>query len=237
MFLYFVEGWSGRSAPAELQYAFDKSVASREIVGAGPSGAAGMLLGRSDEGLAYHPDKQTWQKIPGSKCWVGMNTDDRPLPDSLARTRRFIKGHFVELGDGNSWQVPIARSIDVESQTLRYIDTLPMSVIMDESGQWVPGEIVPHFRRLWEIASWFFDRLTESNDGQLGIDPQIAFHRATEVLGHNYFVGPVELSMLGVWHSGGYASVLEALVDLPKLEEWASLHGAEKKSDEPASVT
>ena len=239
MFLYFVESQSGCNVPSELLYAFDSKsmISSREIVGAGPSGAAGMLLGRSAIGLAYQADKQTWRKIPNTKCWVGMNTDERPTPETLARTRHFIKGHWVELGDGNSWQVPLARSIDTESQVLRYLETLPMSVVMDDSGQWVAGDIVPHFRRLWEIAGWFFDSLGNAEDGNIGIDPQLAFTRATEVLGHNYFVGPVELSLLGVWQSGGYVAVLEALVDLPKLEEWSALHSTEKKSNEPALVT
>lgn len=81
----------------------------------GPGDDIGMLIDwitDSGGGSGFQPDKQTWlpafadgPDLPEGRYWVGIDNNDPPRPRDLAKTRIY-DGGWIELGDGNRWQVP-----------------------------------------------------------------------------------------------------------------------------------
>lgn len=233
--IYFVENTDAYQVPSELQYAFEGRAASFcRVLGDGPSGTPGLLLGVSSRGLRFEKESQSWMRLPGTKIWAAASEDDAPA--NLVREQS-LRGHEIELGDGRTWVVPVARAVDETSSELIWQMELPRTIVLNEQGEWAFGPVVERCRRLWEIATWWFDEALSARlrDQDVKIDPQQVYHRATEVLGYNYRIGPVECSLLGLWQTGLADLVLDALCDMPTLNRWAEQRLLEKKRDEIAS--
>lgn len=238
MFLYFAPKTTSTQPPAAIAYAFERPPVCREVIANGPDGGQGMLYGERAESLGFNRNTQKWQKIPGTDCWCGWSTDQElPTPEALIR-REALAGHAVELGGGRPWLVPVARSVSPDSPELRWVVRLPQQLELGDDGQWYYGPIVKRYQRLWEIATTWYDqvlrgRLGGGDDIEVEISVADAINLACETLQANYRVGPVELSAMGVWESGLFGVVLDALCDLQTLVEW--LQARAEATPDPAN--
>lgn len=210
-FLYYIPKRQAADADtiaaAGLAYAITPSIAHRGTSG-GPDGAAGVIVAQGDaKGVGYFADAQTWLQAPGSEFWIGYTTDDPPGPDDLARAKQ-IAGHEVELGDEKRWLVPVARALDGTSP-------LPRRLAFDGK-QWAPGDILARYTDLFGEACRVWELIAGASDEEVTISDECGI--AVMALAVNYRLGPVEISMLGLFDTQTEAEVLKALVDWPTFE-------------------
>lgn len=84
------------------------------VEAAGPDGGNGLLVLPYQNPVEDHnpqpahlADRQDWKQIPGSDCWIGWQTDNRPTPlDLLRGVAPVYPGPAITLGDGQQWCVP-----------------------------------------------------------------------------------------------------------------------------------
>jgi hypothetical protein len=173
-FLYFLPGLeAGIDDPdigrLGLSHAFEAGVHQQHVSGRGPSGGAGLLVAAADRldlaRLKYVPAEQHWEQahFPPSpslrvsasprenSIWIGHWVGELPRPADLARTKT-VSGHWLDLGDGWAWLCPVARGMAVQEGELRYYHTLPRQERLAGPGKWAAGEVVPRYRRLWDLA-------------------------------------------------------------------------------------
>lgn len=162
--------------------------------------------GISGEGAAPPTDaaKAKWSRIDGTIAWLGV-TDARPGPQDLARAERY-QGHEVELADGNSWLVPVARLVGGDTRFPRKLK---------KSGEkWVQGDVREPYARIFEDACRVWDELRS----QAGNDQRTLTEStdvAVKALSVNYRIGPAEVDALGLFDTQVMVRVLLALVDWP----------------------
>lgn len=197
-FLYYVEGWNTALAPAKacelgLGHVFGDGGVSmtRRHVMRGPDGRPpGMLLGGPDADVSMR-DNLVWQQMPDSRVWVGMDPDDVPRPEDVAR-RQLLAGHDARLGDGNIWHVPVARR---GSEC-----AFPRKLELQPDGTWGPGAIEARYRDLWDGCCAIWDTIFEQlQDGESALTVDDEVGTAVALLQLNYRIGLVESSMLGLW--------------------------------------
>jgi hypothetical protein len=135
------------------------------VTGGGPEGRQGIVCAQSDsyqDGRnVFHREMQRWTKVPGADCWVGYWIDAVPGPADLAR-RKQIAGYGLVLGDGRSWEIPVARSYaergEGEAAELFYEVNLPRALELAADGKWTAGGVVARYAPLWELAEAWPDR-------------------------------------------------------------------------------
>jgi hypothetical protein len=139
--------------------------------------------------------------------WCGHN-EQLPGPDDLKRSKQ-LTGHLVQLGDGQEWLIPIARSWAEEDGDIRYRVELPRRVGLDEDGEWQPGEVSRRYTELWAVAEQHMQGMEygQLNDGALC------------ALQTNYAIGKYEQDALGLFEDDSVLAVLSALNDLPGYQE------------------
>ena len=153
-----------------------------------------------------------------------------PTPENLERAAR-LDGHPVILADGAAWLVPVARGLTPEDGQMCYYNRLPQVAGLDDAGRWTTGGIVPHYRRLWDLAGKWWDAryagdVKENPDGTAtaeldGFDTLAdIFDAATEVLQANYRIGKPEVATLGILTAPHARAVLDALIDGPTMAAW-----------------
>lgn len=248
-FLYFLEGRGQNTKLADarlagLGYAF--AAVTPCPCQTGPGGRSGVTIAdpaRVDSArIKFVPAEQTWRKIPGQAegLWLGRWNEDRIGPAELKRPD-MLSGHPIKLLDGSEWIVPIARGHAVEDGDVRWFAMLPPALELDDSGQWVPGDVLPKYRHLMEIAGrWSESRLQASRQArdilraagrsvdvddeepaevELILDFQDYVAAAVAVLQTNYYVGAVELAAMQLLSDDLAEEVLNLLIDLPGMIE------------------
>jgi len=225
--LYFLPGRDrdvklADAQAAGLGYAFERSL-DPCAVARGPDGAAGVIVAEADTApkLGMYADEQTWRKVPGTECWVGMFTAAPPKPDELAR-RELLDGHLVTLGDGQQWLAPMARRIvEYEGQPVG-VTVLPRRRQFDADGRWTRGGPVAKYARLWDVAErWWQEILRATANDALQFEFDDENDAATVALAANYRIGPAEVDLLGLFDDDSVSAILCALVDRPTMEAWA----------------
>lgn len=231
--LYFVPG-NGAVADREaleqngIGYAFEDSTYQNCECMSGPGGSHGVLVAPNGaKRIAYKPDEQTWRQVPGHESYVGFWNDDRPTPESLAREGG-VRGHVVELADGQSWQIPIAQEWLEGPQGARVLRVLPESIDVDANGQWTGAGVHPAYARLWEYAVQYWDvwlaalvgKAQEVDDETPGDEKVVAemefdelMDAASCALATNYRMSPLEIGLLGLLTINHAHRVLEAVCD------------------------
>ena len=232
--LYFLPGKmrdvrAGDAIAAGLGHYFDEGCTVTPCqVAAGPGdGGSGVVIADpsnvSDLRVGYYPDKQTWRKVPGGDVWVGFYSDQRPKPQELLRDDA-VTGHAVTLADHQRWFVPVARAWVDDSGDMTWINMLPARSTLDDDGNWQPGDVVGHYRPLWEIAERWFDAWSGSIDVSDPDDDEKAvveftFNNAHDAavtaLSANYRVGCAEAALLGLLDEQVAEQILDALIDVP----------------------
>lgn len=220
MFLYFVP--SGGEVPKSLDYAFERQPNTREIVADGPGGQSGKLLFGPEwadfaQLAGFDSDSQVWQQSESGDYWLGYRKDLRPTPRTLKRSKQ-LPGQMVRLEDGNDWLIPVARGVN---EALQGTCRLPQR-FERRDGQWVPGDVVDKFTRLWQITQEWWNVLSPmifggSGDFVIQLDDEASW--CVEILATNYRVGVDEVSMLGLLSDEAATGILTALVDFDAIKK------------------
>jgi len=233
-FLYFLpEAMAKEKFLAERAPIFGPNcpVATRSV-NAGPEGQPGTLIapnpGPGRDGKAFLPTKQVWHRAPGASWFFGWLKDDPPSPEGLAREST-LPGHLVCLGDGNPWQIPVARFATGEI-------VLPKALGLDAAGNFALRPL-PEFSYLADGAEKFWQAWSGAAKGEMvTIDFEKYWPIAVEALRLNYRVGAQEVSVLGLVTTPNLWDVLKALIDWPTVEKFLEEQEAQKKtSDDPGA--
>lgn len=198
---------------------------ARGCVGIG--GVEGMVVGSSAnwqvEQVKLTPDAIEWVKFPKSFVADGnlvpslgrMKSEPLPGPQDLARAEQ-IPGKYLTLVDGRKWLIPNARVItEFGSSICNLKSTFDLD---DETGDWVRGQVLPQFRKIWDHGNNYMDA---RQDAMLAAQPgeEISWNipnwqeLVTDAIQANYRVSSRELATLGVLVSGLAGDIARILVD------------------------
>jgi len=229
--LYYLPGHGTDAKLAHAQalglgYALERFAA--RLVTGGPDGGKGVVVADDrylkPQRIGYYPDRQIWQQVPDSKAWAGYYKDDRPTPAELAR-KQVLPGHPVELGDGQTYIIPIARGLTEEEDELVYVCRLPQSSAYVD-GAWQPGGVMGKYAKLWELANAWWDAICKGAEANGEPSSPLKFgfdglhESALVVLSTNYRVGIAEAVLLGLLNEQCATEILQALIDWPVLMEF-----------------
>ena len=234
-----------------LGHAFDPSSAiAKRGVSKGPDDGPGVVVAdvaRVPAHLVgFHPAKQAWRKIPGSRTdsgegsekqlWVGRYTDSPVLPSDLALNKQ-LDAYEVTLGDEQPWLIPVARGRLAKEDSLRWYPALPEAADIDEAGEWISRGVVPKYADLWKLAEDYWDlrwpgSAEDADEDEKENKPpaagrvRITFDfagsadAAVAALAVNYHVAKAEVALLGLLTDECIREILDALIDWPVVEEW-----------------
>lgn len=204
-----------------------RSVGTVGTTARGPSGREGCIVAppcpRGHAPAPQAADGATWVQVPGQDVWLGWLPDARPSPQDLARATQ-VPGHEVQLADGASWLVPVARRVNGSS-------ALPRALRWDGQA-WSAGDVVAAHARLWGVACRLWDALLSASEGGT-VTLDVECDAVALALATNYRLGPPELSALGLLTTAARDEVIKALVDLPVLEALQGKAGAAGRSSPP----
>lgn len=240
-FLYFISGESGVRDGLLAELGLDELCEHGQTQrgAAGPDGEGGVIIAPKCVGgkaprCGYWPDEQTWGQATHGRYWIGYETDAPPRPIDLTR-KEIIGGHEIELGDGNKWQVPVARRFDGGTM-------LPQSLILGPDGELVT-EALPRYAKFGRLAEKLFEQFqrdAQIQSGEAVVEddlPEPITHdqlwaTAVEALNLNYRVTGEEISILRLLRTSNVMLTCEAVLDVPTLQ--AILAAEQKKNAEGA---
>jgi len=234
----------GQVAELGLAYAFEDDCTPRGVE-RGPDDCAGVVLADSTRvqprNHGYWTDHrrsaQEWLKIPGNPAgaWVGRTLDEPLRPADVARNKQ-LDGHLVDLADGQQWLAPVARGLaEMDGELVAYT-ALPRLTGVDDEGQWIQGELVRRYARLWEVAAAWWDAIMgaeQTEEGTLEFDFAGRNDAAVVVLATNYRLQKAEIALLGLFDQNSAAELLWAAVDWPTMKEWTAKKKAEQTEAAP----
>jgi hypothetical protein len=257
-FLYYVPGHVQQTiTPADvnkagLSYAFPNSTPAfcNAMPGSGPDGSAGAIWTDSER-YQYDKARQTWEKHGTAGYWVGVWNDAKPGPGDLEKPDA-LPGYSVNLGDGNEWTAPLARSwaeSDSPDIWVKWSNRLPRVVKFDTSEAVVkagdcPGSgmaakyasVVDKYADLWAIAEAdlrYREQTSTPEDDALFSGTRL-WLTVLRILNFNYRLGPVECNLLGLFTTGSFQSVLDALGDWVTWREMIQKKIAETQGSSPS---
>jgi hypothetical protein len=156
--------------------------------------------------LEYRPEAQRWVKLPGG-VWLGVDKAERPEPSALQRAE-IRTGHLVKLGDGQCWEIPVARLATGGSG-------LPRRRVLAADGT-----------RTWEVDAAYAGLTDAAARVWMALRGQSVSMADEEVdracgaaLAVNYRLGLVEALVLGLLTDTAIRGILEALVDMPTVRQ------------------
>ena len=219
-FLYYS---STKTNPVEdMPHAFQRTAATVGCLG--PDGKRGAIYappGQWDnlpQRLGHYQDKQTW--IQEGAWWIGRYNEQADL-GVLERPQQ-LAGKLLELGDGQQWHIPIARSIDFEGQHTHIPRRFTRA-----NGEWVYGDCVPEFKELWEATADHLETIVSAaKDGQSSATLLDEVRLAVLALKANYRVSDAEVALLQLLDNQRCAQIVGIVVDLSGLEK------LQKKTDQ-----
>jgi hypothetical protein len=227
MLLYFVPSQTAVSPPLNtigLAHIVDQpgDLMTRQVT-TGPMGVPGVVIASkhsiSESELGYFVDRQEWKTF--GKFAIGKQKDAPIKPESLRRPSA-IDGHIWTDWAGNKWEIPIARRwVDGSNGPIANCN-LPRSLGLDENGKWVYDEVLPHLKKLWSMATDFFESCVNSEpigDNQVSIKLPELDDICSVVFGANYRVTKFEMSFLQVLTQESLVAVLDLLIDMPGLNQ------------------
>jgi hypothetical protein len=219
-----------------LGYAFERQPDVAPLFGDGPDGGRGAVVADGQRvhpsQLGYYRDRQTWRQIPGSAWWIGHYTGaDAPGPEILERPR-MLEGHTVELADGRGWTIPVARQWREVDEWAGYVNVLPRRSHLNAAGEWEVGDVLPRFKRFWDVARKYFRNVAgpgvsetagvwSEADGSADFLFGEIHQAAVTALSINYYLGPCECDLLGLLTRHHCDQILEAAIDFPTIERWS----------------
>lgn len=223
--LYFLE--KARSVDADkvaelgLSGSIERPVSRECFKGPGGPGGAVFADRSVDAGLRMDLDNQIWHERYGG-LWVGFEAERRPKPADLQRPR-MIDGEMLELWDGNRWQIPVIREwriSDGDGPPIACRANVPQSLSRDESGDWILGDVVPPYRRIWDRTADAFEYIfgSLSDDGIAAMSDLDAMDFAIEILAVNYRLDYHSVSALALVDFGRAAEVVRIAIGAASFE-------------------
>jgi len=215
---YLVDDLGGDSAS-------DVKLHARGCIGI--SGIEGMVVGSSAnwqvEQVKLIPELIEWVRFPRSFVEDGqlapsvgwMKGEPMPGPQDLARAEQ-IPGKYLTLVDGGKWLIPNARIItEFGSSVCNLKSSFDLD---DETGDWVRGQVLPQFRKIWDHANAYMESRQEAI---LSAQPgeEITWNipdwqeLVVDAIQANYRVSARELATLGVLVTGLAVDIARVLVD------------------------
>lgn len=218
-----------------IAYAFSRSDSiAKNPISNGPDNQHGMLVSATGRIPAarckYLPKEQLWVHHKASNFWVGMYRDTTIHPTELQRDD-ILYGANVELCDGNKWISPIARhwaNADEAEDYERFEVMLPRTIKWDGGNSYVYGEVVKRHALLWSIANAVHSvRIGgETVDEKIASDEQLQSLKgsgmvfaAIHALQANYYIGPAECNLLGLFDEDSPKKILDVLCDWHNYEK------------------
>jgi hypothetical protein len=233
-FLYFVEGGSPQMSMEKvaefgLSYAFDSKPQAFTVPTTPTNSGGCFCYDRKRFGKrspAYKPDLQKWRRVPGKPVWVGYYTDAPPTAEELKRAST-LPGIMLQLGDApQEWLIPIVQIFKEDSA--EPISVLPKRIDLDDSGEWINGDVEAKYKHLEQVAAGFFDpwyrqfkasyqlwmdNKLKDSEGKESTNFDVEFDdplgRAVEILKANYAIDRVEAVELGLLNNHGCAVILQ----------------------------
>lgn len=215
-----------------LSYAFDVEPSTREVNY--PGVGKGILFG--DESrlgglvIGLHPEQQTWRKIPGGDCLVGIYNEAKPTPVDLLRSSEF-NGYSITLNDGNQWSIPAVVQVLEGEQ----VSNLPCKLDVDDNGKICDGAPIEKYQYLWELTSPYADAFMSGGE-ITDIERDDVLRDAVELLAVNYHVGLAEAILLELFTANITElplTICLAAIDYPT---WAAWNAQLKKTESPAEI-
>lgn len=199
----------------------------------GPGGLQGIYLS-----LNQHPfdlqihNQADWQPMSNErKTWVRMH--QQPEPAQMERPS-LLDGYWVRMADGKQWLIPRA----LQWTSLEHCTpSLPRYDQFDgESGQWASGELLPAYRRLWEVTGQVLEYL--EGDRELSATEEV--ESVVEALTVHYRMGPIECSLAKLLTVQVRIAVWSAMIDrqgLDQLKKNAADAGSNSPNGESAALS
>lgn len=182
----------------------------------GPDKLNGCLVAGGNRPPEFISDaRQVWEEVPTphGSYWIGLeNAQTPPGPQDLVNPVN-IDGHFVRLGDGNDWRIPLIWRWDAKDCT--HVIALPRKLTrrIVEGRVVMSMEVISGYEPLVAIAA----RVWDSYINQTPISLNQLFDDAAMLLGMNYRIGAAELSLLGLVDEQLVQKILSAAIDLPMI--------------------
>lgn len=194
----------------------------------GPGDKSGTIIcyqdsqGNVPSRCGFFAGQQTWHPVDdGSLLWIGTQNDQPPTPQDMERSKVF-RGYEMELGDGNTWQIPIIRR-PTDLQT-----ALPQSQYI-ENGKLVRS-LKAAYLRYWQHSEEVADGFLAGKEFSV-----IRAHElAVEALSLNYRFGHNEQKILGIVDSENYIALLSYTIDLPHVRAVTEFEAQKKTEQQPA---
>ena len=215
-FLYYLPS-DGPKTRSELEDVGFPHADSIELPGCGctqaPDGLHGavtklrdmLVIGGQSPVVGYYPEKQTWCQILDGRMWLGWETENPPTPIDLQR-KELHNGHPVTLADGNTWIVPVIRTLIGQT-------TLPTVFGCNASGQVVREKVLPAFKRLWDLTQRLYKAVQGFDESLISGEETIEL--LCSGLAMNYRVSFWEVMNLGILTTENKQLVFGAMIDFP----------------------
>lgn len=215
-FLYYLPD-SGAKTPEALEALGFPHAGTIELPGCGcttgPDGLNGAVSKLRDIPVAggvtpkvgYYAETQTWCEILDGKMWLGWETNAPPTPLDLQRTV-LRDGHGVTLADGNTWIVPVIRTVVGET-------ALPTIYGCSGNGSVVKERVLPEFVRIWDLTKRLYAAIESWSPALISEDETVEL--LCSGLALNYRVSLWEVLHLGILTVENKQAVFGAMVDFP----------------------
>lgn len=167
----------------------------------------------------YYPDTQEWIESITKKYWIGWQKDKFPKPEDLMR-KECVAGHIVTLGDGNKWEIPVARDFANGC-------SLPETLVLGPTGELV-REALPKYavfsrkaERLWDTWNYFCrEKAGLIQDGdeepEFLTDAEL-YDFMCEAISMNYMVDKWIIAFLKIVTTTNIQLIQDAIIDVPTL--------------------
>lgn len=235
MFFYFIPTEQTSTCPPELlaEFMLDGVIDTPELcpVRSGPAGQPGIVVvdrSLSKTPIRYRPNEQIWRQSFDTDAWIGYEAPTPPRMHTLARAN-MLPGRRVRLCSGEQIEIPIARRyIEADGHVFR-TTALPKSLGRDqETGQWVPKDVVAKYKTLDNLLVGYTEALAEAYQHVDDDAPIVRFEYAplpdliVAAIAANYRVGPDEVDILGIYDQTLNRAIVDVLLDTATTEAWAT---------------
>ncbi len=228
--LYYLSGARAKPTDAEL---IEVGLAGQVVGGLCPTeifldntrGIVFTIKGRysTDLKIGFYHDEQVWTNIPEKngnqgRLWVGYYKNNKPKPKDFLR-KDYIKGTEIILGDGNSWEIPIAISFE------NNLCTLPKSIVQYREDSEPEYVVIGKFLDLKIIADKMAELFGLFDNGKR--DELRDFYKyfknqmpvCAKILSYNYNVSLIEISVLGLFTTDNTLAIMREVVDGTFIDE------------------
>lgn len=210
-----------------LEHIVDRtdSIPYREII-RGIDGMRGTILGCgrnfTDPTQLRFQDVPKWTQFSKQhsehRAYLGYDPDKLPTPAELER-KSMLPGKPLKDELNRTWQLPTAHKVLHGTQLPRRIDE-------DEDGEYIYGEVVSQYRKLWDLVEQYMqacvgaaEQAKEDDATEFSFTFGNALDFCVAAFSANYRVSRKELLVMEVLNTDLFQEVLPILIDASGLEQ------------------